>query len=168
MCPTTAPHPADTAVAIPRPIARIRLLLLALAAIDAIALLLFLIRYFTQHEAFARWVADAPFYASLLKTNGIVEAERYALYSTAAVHVVITGLFLWLAHVITAPRPSRRIRVTVVLILSAAFNAVASLAPAAGPAQQVVMAVSLSLKLAALWLLWGNRQSGTFFALSRQ
>jgi low temperature requirement protein LtrA len=129
-------------------------LFLALAGLDLVALALFLVVRATDPAAFAAYVSGSPLYAGMIRNDGLDSTIAYATTSTTIIHFVITGMFLWLARTIGRGARSTRIRATIVLVISGAFNVVAALSPLGGVAQLVVMGASVVLKATALVLLW--------------
>jgi hypothetical protein len=147
-------------------IIRIRRLLVAIAAVDFAALLAFLGLYLADRGAIERWVGTG-FYAGMVRTNGLDTTVTYAVVSTAVVHRVTTGLFLWLAPTVPQGRTATRVRATVLLVVSGVANVVLLRSPVGGTVQQVVMGVSLLLKLVALGLLWFDPGTVTFYRRAR-
>ena len=139
---------------VPRVIRRLRRLFLGLAALDAAALLLFIGVAATDRSTVESWVASAPIYAGMIRDEGLSGTVTYAIVSTAVIHVVITAILLRLAMTIDRGSRTTRVRATIVLVVSGAFNAIAATSPVGGYVQLVVMLVSVVLKLAALVLLW--------------
>ena len=137
-----------------RPYASVRRLFLALAGLDLVALGLFLVVRAIDPAAFSAYVAGSPLYAGMIRSDGLDSTIAYATVSTTIIHFAITGVFLWLARAIGRGARSTRIRATIVLIISGAFNVIAALSPLGGVVQLVVMGASVLLKAAALVLLW--------------
>lgn len=73
--------------------------------------------------------------------------------AVCVVHLIVTGLFLWLAHRI------RRVRATVVLVITTCVDAFVITTPVGGLTQQIVMAAAILVKVVALILLWVSRPS---------
>jgi hypothetical protein len=145
----TTPQPAPPATVI-----WLRRIFVGLAGLDFVALLLFLAMYTMDRPIVDHWVNTTSVYAGLVRQHGLAWAVNYAVISTTAVHIVITGLFLWLAVVIGRGRRAIRIRATLLLVISTFANLVAAKSPVGGLAQLILMTVSVAAKMAALVLLW--------------
>jgi hypothetical protein len=145
--PTSQPAPPTTVI-------WLRRLFVGLAGLNFAALLLFLAVYAMNRPAIDRWVSTAPMFASLVRQHGLTWAVNYAVITTTAVHIVITGLFLWLAAVIGHGRRATRIRATALLVISIFINLFATTSPVGGITQQILMGISVAAKIIALVLLW--------------
>jgi hypothetical protein len=140
--------------ALPTTVIWLRRIFIGLGVLDFVALLLFLAVYAMDRATIDHWVGSAPVYAGLVRQRGLAWAVNYAVISTTAVHIVITGLFLWLAVVIGRGRRAIRIWATLLLAITIFVNLVAANSPVGGLTQQILMAVSVAAKVGALVLLW--------------
>lgn len=97
------------------------------------------------------------------------------IVGTIGVHLVLTLLFFVLAHVISSPQPWRRITATAflgVFVVGSWFLFSGSgigqiFPPSIHPAVVVEQAVSLVLKLCALWYLWASPALRQFYSSAR-
>ena len=142
-------------------LATVRRLFLSLAGLDIVALALFLAVRALDPGSFAAYVAGSSLYAGMVQSEGLDSAVAYATLSTTIVHLAIAAVFLWLARSIVRGTRSTRIRATIVLIVSGAFNIVAALSPLGGLAQLAVMGTSVALKAIALVLLWRSARASS-------
>ena len=126
----------------------IRRLFLAAAALDFLALIAFLVVYVVDRAAIDTWVSTSPAFAAQARHDGVAATAAYATVAVCVVHLIVTGLFLWLAHRI------RRIRATVVLVITTCVDAFVITTPVGGLTQQIVMAAAILVKVVALILLW--------------
>ena len=131
----------------------IRRLFLAAAALDFLALIAFLVVYVTDRPTLVAWVTTSPAFAGQARHDGVDATVDYATISISVVHLIVTALFLWLAWKI------RRVRATVVLVITTAVDAFIITTPIGGLTQRVVMAAAIVVKVAALVLLWVSRPS---------
>jgi hypothetical protein len=126
-----------------------RRLFITAAVLDFVALLAFLSAYLFSRATIVAWVTTSPAFAGQARHSGIDATVTYATVSVSVVHLVITALFLWLAFALR-----RRILATVLLVVTTVVDAFVATTPVGGVVQQVVMAVAVLVKIAALVLLW--------------
>ena len=131
----------------------IRRLFLAAAALDFLALIAFLLVYVFNRSTIDTWVSTSPAFAPQARHDGVAATAAYATVAICVVHLIVTGLFLWLARTI------RRIRATIVLVITTLVDAFVITTPVGGLTQQIVMAAAILVKVAALILLWVSRPS---------
>jgi hypothetical protein len=148
------------------PMRRVRQLFLILAILDFAALLAFLATSASDRTSLDQWVSTGV-YAGMARTDGLDAAVTYAVVSTTLAHLILTGLFLWLAITLGRGRRATRIRATALLLISLIINVFMMTSALGGITQQIVMGISIVLKLAALWMLWFDQRTTAVYSASR-
>lgn len=96
--------------------------------------------------------------------HGIVDGT---IFGSLGLHTLIALLHIWLAILIRRPYKHARITATVLLVLQTvggwlSFHASSNLLPSQLPYVIGAEAISLALRVGALWALWGPASSSTY------